>query len=487
MKQKKVLIWLVLLSLLTGCGSVDSSMEETDSVSPETVPETEVQSHLDAQDFGGISFTVLNREKSPQYNAHPNPELDAPELNGETLNDAVFERNAMLQEKYNIKLVSITHASHDESAATLETAIAAGDTTNDASFLSPSVSMRLALNGSLYRIADIPSLQTDEAWWMDNVMYNTSMGGNSYFIVGDANIGAMNAAGIIYFNKQMHTDYALPNLYAMADEGKWTLDTMFSLSESVTTDADGNGILDQHDIYGTVTSNFAWQPLFYGSGQLLISKNEDDHPYLDIGSEPNYDVLTGIIGFLASDTAVFNVTQCAAVTENLGQFIANMFKNDQGLFFTEVMYGVPELRDMENDFGLLPLPKATENQQNYSTYLHPDNATAVVVPISNTELDRTGVLLEDMAFYSWQKIRPAFYDVMLKSKFARDNDSARMLDIILSEYTIDLGLIMKKSGINIDKLVKNAIAEGNTDIQSVIAANEASYNAILNEAAEILS
>lgn len=142
---------------------------------------------------------------------------------------------------------------------------------------------------------------------------------------------------------------------------------------------------------------------------------------------------------------------------------------------------------MESDFGLLPLPKANEEQAEYSTYLHPDNATSVVVPVVNTELDRTGIILEDMAFYSSELVRPAFYDIMLKSKFARDNDSARMLDIILSRTTVDLALIMKNSGIDIDNLMRTAATKGTTDILSTIAANEQKYNTILDKAVDALT
>jgi hypothetical protein len=296
----------------------------------------------------------------------------------------------------------------------------------------------------------------------------------------------MNASGIVYFNKQILSDYNLDSPYAIVDNGKWTLDAMTTLSAQVTHDADGNGTLDQYDVFGTECSSFAWQPLFYGSGQLLIAKDASDMPYLDAASEQNYDAISAVVAFLNNDASTFNVNHTTGVAD-LGALTVDMFRNDQALFFVELMYGVPEFRDMESDFGLLPLPKATEAQSRYSTYLHPGNATTVVVPVINTELDRAGMILEDMAFYSSQYVRPAFYDVMLKSKFARDDDSARMLDIILSEFTIDLALIMNTSGIDIDNLMRTAATKGTTDILSTIAANDQKYAAILQKAVDALT
>lgn len=487
--KKRILLLVLCALLLNSCGSATTETAgETDNAVQidETIPETEAYSGLDAQDFGGATFTIANREKSANYNAHPNPELDAPELTGEALNDAVYNRNLKLQEKYNILLESVTFSGHDQISNEIKKAITSGDATYDAAFPSVAVAFQMAMNGYLYEIHDVPHLQLDRAWWMTNVLENTSIGGNNYFASGDMNVGAMNTAGIVYFNKSILSDYGLESPYALVDEGVWTLEAMTRLSAEVTHDVNGDGILDENDTYGTECSSFAWQPLFYGSGQLLIAKDENDLPYLDAASEQNYNTISAVVTFLNNDSSTFNVNHTTGISD-LGALTVDMFQHDQSLFFIELLYGVPEFREMESDFGLLPLPKADENQAEYSTYLHPDNATSVVVPVVNTELDRTGVILEDMAFYSSEMVRPAFYDIMLKSKFARDNDSARMLDIILSRTTVDLALIMKNSGIDIDSLMRTAATKGTTDILSTIAANEQKYNNILEKAIDALT
>ncbi len=485
MKQPNKLFTLLLTALLlTSCGStVDTTV--TDTTPTDTIPETEAYNGLEAKDFGGVTFTILNREKSPNYNAHPNPEVSAEELTGEVLNDSVYNRNQILQEKYNITLASVVFPNHGDINNELQKAITAGDSLYDAVFPGFEVAFQMAMNGSLYELSEIPHLQTDRAWWWSTVAENTSVLSANYFISGDMNIGAMNASGLIYFNKQILSDHQMASPYAIVDDGKWTLSVMAELSAQVTYDVDGNGVMDHSDAYGTVSSSFGWQPLFYGSGQLLIAKTVDDLLYLDAASEQNYDHIAAVVRFLNNQESTYNVNHSKGFSD-LGKLTVDMFYNDQALFFVEVMYGVPEFREMESDFGLLPLPKANEAQQNYSTYLHAGNATAVAVPVINTDLDRTWMILEDMAFYSSEYVRPAFYDIMLKSKFARDDDSARMLDIILSNFTIDLALVMKNSGIDIDNLMRTAATNGTTDILSSIAANEQKYDEILHKAQETL-
>ncbi len=484
--KKRIFAALLCTLLLTGCGSTAEVSEDTDLTPAETIPETEAYNGLEAKDFGGAAFTIINRTKSPNYNAHPNPELEAPELTGEPLNDGIFNRNQVLEEKYNITLESVTFPQHGDIVNEIQKAVTAGDATYDAAFPGIANAFQMAMSGHLYELSEIPHLQTEKAWWMTNVLRNTSIGGRNYFVPGDMHVGAMNASGIVYFNKQILADYQLDSPYTLVDEGRWTLDAMTALSSEVTHDADGNGTLDQYDIYGTECSSFAWQPLFYGSGQLLIAKDSSDMPYLDAASEQNYDAIAAVVTFLNNDASTYNVNHSTGVSD-LGALTVDMFKNDQALFFIELMYGVPEFREMESDFGLLPLPKATEAQNQYSTYLHPGNATSVVVPVINTELDKAGMILDDMAFYSGEYVRPAFYDIMLKSKFARDNDSARMLDIILHEFTIDLALIMNTSGIDIDSLMRTAATKGTTDILSSIAANDQKYAEILRKAVDALT
>ncbi len=480
--KNRILTLLMAALLLTGCGGGNTETTSGNEVVTETAVETEAAYNgLEAEDFGGITFTILNREKSPNYNAHPNPEVSAEELTGEVLNDSVYNRNQTLAEKYNISLSSVEFPDHGTINNELKKAITAGDAMYDVVFPGFEVAFQMAMNGNLYELSEIPHLQSDKAWWWTTVAANTSLAGKNYFISGDMNIGAMNASGLIYFNKQILSDHQLESPYTLVDDGKWTLSTMAELSAKVTYDVDGNGEMNHSDAYGTVSSSFGWQPLFYGSGQLLIAKDGDDLPYLDAASEQNYDHISAVVGFLNNQSTTYNVNHSTGFSD-LGKLTVDMFYNNQALFFIEVMYGVPEFREMESDFGLLPLPKATEAQQKYSTYLHAGNATAVAVPVINTNLDRTGKILEDMAFYSSKYVRPAFYDIMLKSKFARDDDSARMLDIILSNFTIDLALVMKNSGIDIDNLMRDAATKGTTDILSSIAAKDQKYAEVLEKA-----
>ena len=61
------------------------------------------------------------------------------------------------------------------------------------------------------------------------------------------------------------------------------------------------------------------------------------------------------------------------------------------------------------------------------------------VPVTNSNLDRTSVILEAMACVSAEKVIPEYYEVALQSRFSRDAQSAEMLDLIFNNRVFDLG------------------------------------------------
>jgi hypothetical protein len=63
------------------------------------------------------------------------------------------------------------------------------------------------------------------------------------------------------------------------------------------------------------------------------------------------------------------------------------------------------------------------------------------VPITNTDYERAGFILEALAAESKYVLTPAYYDVTLQRKYARDEESAQMLDLIFSTRILDTGFV----------------------------------------------
>ncbi len=99
-----------------------------------------------------------------------------------------------------------------------------------------------------------------------------------------------------------------------------------------------------------------------------------------------------------------------------------------------------QIREMESNYALIPLPKWDENQQEYYTFVH-DQYSIGGIPLSVQDPSMVSAVMEAMAAESYRHVSPAYYDLVLNGKYIRDADSAEMLDIAMAGIKIDFGWI----------------------------------------------
>ena len=116
---------------------------------------------------------------------------------------------------------------------------------------------------------------------------------------------------------------------------------------------------------------------------------------------------------------------------------------------------VERLRGMEMDFCIIPLPKLDKAQEKYITPNNPHTGAGISIPVTASDLDRTGMILEDLSAESRYTLQPAYYEINLKGKYARDEESQDMLDIILSNTAHDIGYVYNFGSFAGDTLLRN--------------------------------
>jgi len=99
------------------------------------------------------------------------------------------------------------------------------------------------------------------------------------------------------------------------------------------------------------------------------------------------------------------------------------------------------MRSMNSDFGVLPFPKLNENQSQYSHSINPWCSNSIAVPVTVRDREKTSIVLEAMSAEAKYTVIPAYYDVTITNKTIRDEESAEMLNLILSTRSFDLGFI----------------------------------------------
>jgi hypothetical protein len=70
-----------------------------------------------------------------------------------------------------------------------------------------------------------------------------------------------------------------------------------------------------------------------------------------------------------------------------------------------------------------------------------EHASAMAIPSYNKNLEMTGKIIETLSAESHKQLVPAYYEVALKIKYSRDEESVRMLDLIFEGVVYDFGLL----------------------------------------------
>ncbi len=136
---------------------------------------------------------------------------------------------------------------------------------------------------------------------------------------------------------------------------------------------------------------------------------------------------------------------------------------------------------MQDDFGIVPMPKYDAEQEQY--YSKTDQYGLLFgVPVSASNLDRVGEIMEYMAWLSNDTVLPAYYEVNLKDKKIRDARASEMLDLIKnSRFYVISSLI----GVNVVDAIVNGFIEGN--IASAYDSKKSSFETKLEDILEYIS
>ena len=114
--------------------------------------------------------------------------------------------------------------------------------------------------------------------------------------------------------------------------------------------------------------------------------------------------------------------------------------NEQTMFTTWMLTGVNYLRDMEKDYGIIPMPKLDEQQDQYTAFCH-DGSSAFCIPVTQNTPDTVAAFLEAMCAETYRVVTPAYFETALKGKYSRDNETSQMLDLIVSGIYLDIAYI----------------------------------------------
>ncbi len=408
-------------------------------------------------DLGGADFVVFTRTSVPWLNSM----FDVEELTGEPVNDAIYERNRSVEARLNT-VISEQH--FDDVDSRIDEVILSGDDTYGMCAITDRTGYAKIPLGYMYDTSALPYIDLNKRYWQQSINDAISIGGKYYLLSGNYNLTTYDYTHALLFNKRLWADLGLDDVYATVRNGRWTFDVFGTVTAAALSDLNGDGKMDNRDQYGYGSLATEVLPTFWVSaGETVIVKDRDGYLQYNL---PGNERFVDVVG------KTFAIT-----TDNGGTGISidgnefssgTMFKNNQFLLYNSTFGRIPIMRDMEVDFGIIPYPKYTLEQKQY--FSNNDGGKYAFVPSANTAPADASMVIEALASTS-KEVYTAYYDVSLKGKAARDEESLEMLEIIFDTRVLDLGRTMWQE-LFVEKMARPMFENNDRNMSSLLASFE---------------
>ena len=464
--MKRFVSTLLLISLLasmSACGDATPSGGDV-TTTPEngettTSAETDPAYVYPELDCGGDEFTILNLENVWDMYTY----LDQESMTGEIIDDAVYERNRFLEDKFKFKM-NIVEVKIDELAGKIQTSVSAGDDTYDVAYARGSNVAGLVSSGLCKNFYDVPGLQLDKPWWNQSVVEEASIGDDKlFFALNDFSLCAFDLVWSIFFNENMMTELGKDMPYDTVRDGKWTIDsfnTMLKWGTNLNGDDSFAFSYDNKSVYGFTSFYRICEAMIIGAGNRLVIKNDKGVPALSIENDRFYTTAEKLAKIFGTEGDYIEANQDGIKYDKI-------FMAGRALFYGGEVKASGIFREMEDSFGILPLPKYDENQENYVGWMNFDVPT-MIIPATISEPERVGTILDALSYLSYTDVLPAYYKVRVSQKSLRNDDSIEMLGIIRDSLYYDASITYGWTS-GLMSSLRTAIIKGDSGVASIIA------------------
>ncbi|MBO4229779.1 MAG: hypothetical protein J5938_05470, partial [Clostridia bacterium] len=451
-QKKHLLFCTALLSLVVAASScagtepertpssdaASGTGEPSESVAePATEPQTEApepvydipEPEIPAQDFGGAVFRMSGWYEPIYAEQWEYPDLWAEKLTGEVVNDAVFNRNLKVEEKFNVKMeevrtgeiFNVLMSGDDTFSMLCHNFIHLGDWVGD---------------GILLDMNNLPYCQYDSVYWNPTMREGSEVNGHLFMMATDLTYLTLAHVQFLYFNKKILNDNDLTSPYTLVYDNQWTIENYLNLIRSISKDVNGDGIMDDKDLYGATYATGrrfgTYLQLYVGSDLHFTKDNGEGGRVIDVDMEKAQALLDALSGVFAP------ASPFALSTDKLEGRDVLFFMENHALFMHNTMEATSSLREMETDYGVVPNPKWDESQEEYAHRASP-TCGVIAVPTNHPDTEMAGAVLEYASWLSHYTLKPAYYEVTIKTKRTRDEDAERMLDVIHDTIRFDMG------------------------------------------------
>ncbi|MBR5444591.1 MAG: extracellular solute-binding protein [Clostridia bacterium] len=467
----------LLIAMLAGCSGdePETTPPESDDPAAETTAvettaeETGVSDDLGEYDFDGRQFQIVYSEDQLGELWPYAPE----EENGDRLNDAAFARNMLVEERFNCAIgYTSTGGNSNEVSDELRNVVMAGDNTYQLAINHMYAGFTAAIaDRLLYDFNDLPAINLDKPWWNQSIRKNLEVEGVLLTAVSDLIYGYYD---VIYFNKDIMDNHGIAYPYEKVHDGTWTWTYLAEITKDITRDLNGDSKLNESDAWGFVIDSnpSTMTRLIHSNGMVMASAGENGRPTLDgMMSDKMHTVVERYYDFVWNDDRCYYALRTGSLD------ITDMFLAGNSMMMHTQTFKLPQLRDADFAFGIVPLPKYDEAQEGYYSLA---STQMLLLPANTEDPEFTGVVLEALSAESYRQVIPTLYDVVYENKLLRDEESQEMFEIIRGTLVYDYNWNYG-DGNDMSYLIGRTVGEKNADLASYFASRAPAAQLKLDE------
>ncbi len=489
------LVLLMLLSVFTACGNTpDETTETPDITNPEDNDDLRQQEKdtvpTDLK-YPGETVTFLVRSNKDKYKY----EIACEEVKKDTLYDAIHYRNIDVETRLGLKINTVGQdgsvQNYQNWNDTLSVSVLnnTGDFDGAAFYLS--YGSALAKDGIYYNLLSLTEddsgyLNFEKPWWNQTMVDELAAYGALFFAGGSLTISQVQDGVCVFFNRdlfnELFPDERDTTLYQMVRDGEWTADMMASYVSEAWTDVNNDGVVSDGDVIGVrsrAMGNVAgvMDPWIVAMGLKLTETNiygEPELALLNSNVVPAYEKVRDIFGNNAGSllSTAPEETSC--------------LENGNELFDPASLASGADMRNSLVNYGVLPLPKYDEEQDDYYTCF--GNEASAIAICSNLSQDRAAMVsavLELLSAESYKQVIPEYYGTVLQGHYSREQADAEMYDRILNSFVFSFGFAYSSQSLEgIGSIFRDM--SPTFDIQNYIDRYEETWNIKLIDLLEAL-
>lgn len=470
MNKKLMCVLLMIILIIPVISACKNEKKNAPAEDSRQITDTEAAG-LEPRNFGGKKINIVTVDENRGYTYY-NCEWasdqmidDKNQIVSAQVNNAVFDRTQILRENYGIDL-NVIYTRNP--TADYKNEVLSGS--SDIHIIADGVVYlsQWGLSNLLRDLKNIPHLDLSKSWWDQSAIRDLSTAGYLFCITGDIIVSDKNATWACFFNKDLLNNNNLEDPYQLVNEGKWTVDKLHEMAKAINPN--GEHLDDwQTDTYGFLCQTYDAIASMCSYNQKMITKDSNDYPMLNINNEDTFKKFDKIYN-LMTDKSCSIITESTIKSSDIYRDMEKIFFSGRALFEYNKIAFVQKIWEANTnfEFGILPLPKFDENQDEYYTTctVYFSEFLGIPVTVSEEELDAVGYTLQIMGYYGEKLVRPAYYDITLKTQKVNTEQDEKMLDIIFANRLYDLAAVFNYEGSL--GMYTNIVMSGSNTLASVV-------------------